>query len=1075
MPNSYYNRNKTFVPDTRALSRDVNDEYSLVEDGFDLLPIPSVLGKGFGEVVHGVSPSVGSHLATKAYVDLAVNTAPITRRVDAGTGLVGGGDMSADRVISVANNGITDALLRTGAATSIIGRSAGSVGNVADIAATADGQFLRRVSGALVWGVLASGDITGALGYTPVNPTALSAYALLSGASFTGPVSVSAGSGGAANLFGTNGTAPASYDAGQVLGLANNSTAGGDKRLIMFGQAPTSGDAYIRAGLSGPTPVSVGLRIVTGNADRLVVDVGGRLGLGVLTPSNWYGNDSLAVFGRNQNAETILGLQNATVGAAASASIRTIGGTTNSFSIFRLNDGNGTPTYDFAFGAGVTSVRWLMNGSSAMTLNQARNWVIPAPASGVALTAVGGASAALDVSSTGSTLVARIGRASGDAYLAIDSAAGTSRSFRYRTGTSPRWEFGAGNLSESGSNAGSDFFINRYDDAGAYLSTPLFISRATGAWSIAAPSSGDALTLPASVAGGAPLTLPHGVAPTTPVNGNVWTTTAGLFARINGATVGPFGTGGGGTPAGANREVQINNSGAFGGSALSITSTGDASLGSFTSATYGGYRALEVARTGNALMASTSNGQVFLNSNAYYDGTNWRYGNTGRSGYAWLKDTGGFAIATAVSGTTGNIITFSAIFDLDVNGRAVTRDLDLTQVSTLTSRIRIASNGAAVGSASMDIGQGWGSASDGIGWLLSRGGDMLFGTGGTERARISNTDGTFIHRSATNNSTASLIVENSGAANFGLTTLFQTTAGTDNPRIAFRNFGSSNKQWSFGSDADGVAWFENGGIGSFGTRRMRLAGTQPLLYLYGDNPTMWWQDSDHRAFAIHVNGNLAYFMRGGVNDPTWTPVTNANGTSVWPMMLLLDSGALEVASTGTFGNTVTALGAGDANTGASMECMSTGSGGGATAANIRFHRPGNYGIMLSLRTDNVFGLGGWSQGNNVWRWTSDSGGNFVALGNVTAYSDERLKSNWSSFKLSLSQILNIPLATFTRKDTGERQIGTSAQRLQDMIPLAVMKDRDGMLSVDYGRAAMAIAVSLAQEVALLKAKLDAAK
>jgi hypothetical protein len=34
--------------------------------------------------------------------------------------------------------------------------------------------------------------------------------------------------------------------------------------------------------------------------------------------------------------------------------------------------------------------------------------------------------------------------------------------------------------------------------------------------------------------------IPHGAAPTTPVNGDVWTTTAGLFVRVNGATVGPL-------------------------------------------------------------------------------------------------------------------------------------------------------------------------------------------------------------------------------------------------------------------------------------------------------------------------------------------------------------------------------------------------------------------------------------------------------------------------------------------------------------------------------------------------------
>lgn len=44
----------------------------------------------------------------------------------------------------------------------------------------------------------------------------------------------------------------------------------------------------------------------------------------------------------------------------------------------------------------------------------------------------------------------------------------------------------------------------------------------------------------AGVAANASLQLPHGVAPTAPVDGDMWTTTAGLYVRINGATVGPL-------------------------------------------------------------------------------------------------------------------------------------------------------------------------------------------------------------------------------------------------------------------------------------------------------------------------------------------------------------------------------------------------------------------------------------------------------------------------------------------------------------------------------------------------------
>ncbi len=43
-------------------------------------------------------------------------------------------------------------------------------------------------------------------------------------------------------------------------------------------------------------------------------------------------------------------------------------------------------------------------------------------------------------------------------------------------------------------------------------------------------------TFPESSAGEASLSIPHGVAPTSPVNGDMWTTTSGLYLRINGTT-----------------------------------------------------------------------------------------------------------------------------------------------------------------------------------------------------------------------------------------------------------------------------------------------------------------------------------------------------------------------------------------------------------------------------------------------------------------------------------------------------------------------------------------------------------
>ena len=60
---------------------------------------------------------------------------------------------------NITDNNITDALLRDSAALSVIGRSANSIGDPADIAATVDGHVLRRSAGTLGFGTIATAGI----------------------------------------------------------------------------------------------------------------------------------------------------------------------------------------------------------------------------------------------------------------------------------------------------------------------------------------------------------------------------------------------------------------------------------------------------------------------------------------------------------------------------------------------------------------------------------------------------------------------------------------------------------------------------------------------------------------------------------------------------------------------------------------------------------------------------------------------------------------------------------------------------------------------------------------------------
>jgi hypothetical protein len=164
---------------------------------------------------------------------------------------------------------------------------------------------------------------------------------------------------------------------------------------------------------------------------------------------------------------------------------------------------------------------------------------------------------------------------------------------------------------------------------------------------------------------------------------------------------------------------------------------------------------------------------------------------------------------------------------------------------------------------------------------------------------------------------------------------------------------------------------------------------------------------------------------------------------------------------------------GSANIG--MHVFSTG-GNGAIMA---FHRGGYYAINFGLDSDNVIRFGGWSAAAN--RLQMDMSGNLTMAGNVTAYSDERLKKDWANLPSDFIECLaKVKSGTYTRIDSEERQVGVSAQGLQKFIGEAVQTDNSGMLSVNYGGAALASAVELAkytvaleQRIAQLEKKLEA--
>lgn len=123
--------------------------------------------------------------------------------------------------------------------------------------------------------------------------------------------------------------------------------------------------------------------------------------------------------------------------------------------------------------------------------------------------------------------------------------------------------------------------------------------------------------------------------------------------------------------------------------------------------------------------------------------------------------------------------------------------------------------------------------------------------------------------------------------------------------------------------------------------------------------------------------------------------------------------------------------------------------------------------------------GGYFYGNDTdagWKNSGDtarvswniSSGDFTAAGNVTAYSDAKLKENVETIREALSLVKRMRGVFYDRIDTGEHGVGVIAQEMREVIPQAV-KPNDGTLSVAYGN----LVGVLIEAVKELSAKVEA--
>jgi hypothetical protein len=248
-----------------------------------------------------------------------------------------------------------------------------------------------------------------------------------------------------------------------------------------------------------------------------------------------------------------------------------------------------------------------------------------------------------------------------------------------------------------------------------------------------------------------------------------------------------------------------------GASKFRIDSSGNVGIGLTPSSWWSNMAAVETQASSGGVFASASVNGHFL-TNAYYDGSNWKYKNNGFAEY--YSQTGGtHQFLTASSGSAGGNISWSEAMRIDSSGRVGINNsnpntkLDIIGSSTNGSgvvdtlrlrntgttlndgpRLQFTSGSSTSGAAIASQGKALNSA------------DLLFYAGGnTESMRLDASGNLLVGKTATNFNTAGIEARSGG-------TLWATADGT--------NAASFNRKTSDGA----IAYFNKDGstVGSIG-------------------------------------------------------------------------------------------------------------------------------------------------------------------------------------------------------------------------------------------------------------------
>lgn len=210
--------------------------------------------------------------------------------------------------------------------------------------------------------------------------------------------------------------------------------------------------------------------------------------------------------------------------------------------------------------------------------------------------------------------------------------------------------------------------------------------------------------------------------------------------------------------------------------------------------------------------------------------------------------------------------------------------------------------------------------------------------------------------------------------------------------------------------------------------------------------------------------NKVYIGYTGSNNTLGLQVDVTNFASSWPINVTGNANTATYVSATQQTNVITgkqasmAMSQDSGATQGSFICRATGTGD-SNLAGMTFWNDA-YAVKMGIRADGYLGIGGWSR--PAWSWYTDPSGNMVAAGDVTAYSDPRLKDNIRPITGAVDIVTQLNGVRFVWKDAphiamkaGKEDIGILATDVEAVLPELVSDsiqiDGDSYKTVAYDK------------------------